>query len=151
MGEIEYFEDLKVGDRAVTAGRTVTEADVVNFAGLSGDFNPIHVDKSFAETTPFKKRIAHGLLVMSIASGLFTQCEMNIRIKKSLIALLEVRARFLKPVSIGDTIHVEVKVKDKRETSKPDRGVVVLERNVINQNGEVVQVCETPYLLKRRP
>ena len=151
MGEIEYFEDLKVGDRAVTAGRTVTEADVVNFAGLSGDFNPIHVDKSFAETTPFKKRIAHGLLVMSIASGLFTQCEMNIRIRKSSIALLEVRTRFLKPVFIGDTIHVEVNIKDKRETSKPDRGVVVLERNVINQNGEVVQVCETPLMLKRRP
>ena len=150
MAESKYFEDLKIGERAVTAGRTITEADIVNFAGLSGDYNPIHVDESYSKSGPFGKRIAHGLLVLSIASGLFTQCEMNAAIKRNLIALLEIRARFLKPVFIGDTIHVEAEVKDKRETSKSDRGIILLERAVLNQDGEVVQICETPLMIRRR-
>ncbi len=150
MAESKYFEDLKIGERAVTAGRTITEADIVSFAGLSGDYNPIHVDESYSKTGPFGRRIAHGLLVLSIASGLFTQCEMNIAIKNNLIALLEVKARFLKPVFIGDTIHVEAEVKEKRETSKPDRGIILLERAVLNQDGEVVQICETPLMIRRR-
>jgi len=75
---------------------------------------------------------------------------MNAAIKRNLIALLEIRARFLKPVFIGDTIHVEAEVKDKRETSKSDRGIILLERAVLNQDGEVVQICETPLMIRRR-
>ena len=82
MSETKYFEDLNVGDRTTSAARTVTEADIVNFAGLSGDYNPIHIDETFAENSPFKQRIAHGLLVLSIASGLFTNTDLNQSMKK---------------------------------------------------------------------
>ena len=148
--EQKYFEDLQVGDTDQTVGRTITEADIVNFAGLSGDFNPIHMDKNFAEKTFFKKRIAHGILVFSIASGLFTQSEMNISIKKNVIALMEINWKFLKPVFIDDTIHLEVEIINKKETSKPDRGLVTKRRIVVNQKGEIVQQGDVLMMVKRK-
>ena len=148
--EQKYFEDLQVGDTDQTVGRTITEADIVNFAGLSGDFNPIHMDKDFAEKTFFKKRIAHGILVFSIASGLFTQSEMNISIKKNVIALMEINWKFLKPVFIDDTIHLEVEIINKKETSKPDRGLVTKRRIVVNQKGEIVQQGDVLMMVKRK-
>lgn len=115
-----YFEDFEVGQRFVTAGRTVTEADVVNFAGVSGDYNPIHTDAEFAKSTPFGQRIAHGLLVLSMLTGLRQRTGAT---DGTLIAWLEIRNyRFLKPVLIGDTVHGETEIVEKRETSKPDRG-----------------------------
>jgi len=147
----KYFEDLKLGDQDQTVGRTITEADIVNFAGLSGDFNPIHMDQSFAEKTFFKKRIAHGILVFSVASGLFTQSEMNTFMKKSVIALMEIKWKFLKPVFIGDTIHLEVEIIEKKETSKPDRGIVILKRTVVNQKGDAVQEGDIIMMIRRRP
>ena len=147
----KYFEDLQTGDRDRTVGRTITEADIVNFAGLSGDFNPIHMDRAFAEKTFFKKRIAHGILVFSVASGLFTQSEMNTFMKKSVIALMEIKWKFLKPVFIGDTIHLEVEIIEKKETSKPDRGIVVVKRTVVNQDGDAVQEGDIIMMIRRRP
>jgi acyl dehydratase len=147
----KYFEDLQIGDQDQTVGRTITEADIVNFAGLSGDFNPIHMDQSFAEKTFFKKRIAHGILVFAVASGLFTQSEMNTFIKKSVIALMEIKWKFLKPVFIGDTIHLEVVITEKKETGKPDRGIVVVKRTVVNQNGDAVQEGDVIMMIRRRP
>ncbi|MBL0699889.1 MAG: MaoC family dehydratase N-terminal domain-containing protein [Desulfosarcina sp.] len=147
----KYFEDLQLGDRDQTVGRTITEADIVNFAGLSGDFNPIHMDQAFAEKTLFKKRIAHGILVFSVASGLFTQSEMNTFMKKSVIALMEIKWKFLKPVFIGDTIHLEVKIIEKKETSKPDRGIVIVKRTVVNQKGDTVQEGDIIMMIRRRP
>ncbi|MCD6186182.1 MAG: MaoC family dehydratase N-terminal domain-containing protein [Deltaproteobacteria bacterium] len=147
----KYFEDLQLGDQDQTAGRTITEADIVNFAGLSGDFNPIHMDQVFAEKTFFKKRIAHGILVFSIASGLFTQCEMNTFMKKSVIALMEIKWKFLKPVFIGDTIHLEVEIIEKKKTSKPDRGIVLVKRTVLNQDGDAVQEGDVIMMIKRKP
>ena len=147
----KYFEDLKLGDQDQTVGRTITEADIVNFAGLSGDFNPIHMDQAFAEKTFFKKRIAHGILVFSVASGLFTQSEMNTFMKKSVIALMEIKWKFLKPVFIGDTIHLEVEIIEKKETSKPDRGIVILKRTVVNQKGDAVQEGDIIMMIRRRP
>ena len=147
----KYFEDLQTGDRDKTVGRTITEADIVNFAGLSGDFNPIHMDRAFAEKTFFKKRIAHGILVFSVASGLFTQSEMNTFMKKSVIALMEIKWKFLKPVFIGDTIHLEVEIIEKKETSKPDRGIVVVKRTVVNQDGDAVQEGDIIMMIRRRP
>lgn len=147
----KFFDDLEVGESSRTAARTITEADVVNFAGLSGDFNPIHVDEVYAQGTPFKQRICHGLLVLSVASGLFTHCEMNLAIKESLIALLDVQWRFLKPVFPGDTVHVVAEVKEKKEVSKPERGIVKLERTVYNQRGEIVQQGETALMLRKKP
>ena len=147
----KYFEDLQLGDRDQTVGRTITEADIVNFAGLSGDFNPIHMDQAFAEKTLFKKRIAHGILVFSVASGLFTQSEMNTFMKKSVIALMEIKWKFLKPVFIGDTIHLEVEIIEKKETSKPDRGIVIVKRTVVNQKGDTVQEGDIIMMIRRRP
>jgi len=145
-----FFEDLKAGERFYSSGRTITEADVVNFAGLSGDYNALHMDAEYAKTTQFGERIAHGLLGVVVASGLFTKTELNSRLHNSLIALLGFDWKFTRPLYIGDTIHLEIEVLSKRNTKKPDRGIVVLLRNVINQHGEVVQKGEVPMLLKTR-
>jgi acyl dehydratase len=148
--EQKFFEDLEVGNISKTVGRTITEADIVNFAGLSGDYNPIHMDAEFSKDTPNKQRIAHGLLVWSVSSGLFTQSEMNMAIKKSVMALMEINLRFLRPVFIGDTIHLEVEVIEKKETSKKDRGIIIMNRSVYNQNKEEVQQGRVTVMLKRK-
>jgi acyl dehydratase len=143
-----YFEDFQVGQRFTTPARTVTEADLVNFAGVSGDYNPIHTDAEFAKTTPFGQRIAHGLLVLAMLTGLRQRTG---QFEGTLIAWLEIRSyRFLKPVFIGDTVHGETEILEKRETSKPDRGFLVQRVRVLNQRGEVVQEGEFVTLVRRR-
>jgi len=143
-----YFEDFQVGERFTTPARTVTEADLVNFAGVSGDYNPIHTDAEFAKTTPFGQRIAHGLLVLSMLTGLRQRTG---QFEGTLIAWLEIRSyRFLKPVFIGDTVHGETEILEKRETSRPDRGLLVQRVRVLNQKGEVVQEGEFVTLVRRR-
>jgi acyl dehydratase len=143
-----YFEDFQVGQRFTTPARTVTEADIANFAGVSGDYNPIHTDAEFAKTTPFGERIAHGLLVLSMLTGLRQRSG---HFEGTLIAWLEIRNyRFLKPVLIGDTVHGETEILEKRETSRPDRGVLVQRVRVVNQRGEVVQEGEFVTMVKRR-
>ncbi|MGH7265680.1 MAG: MaoC/PaaZ C-terminal domain-containing protein [Candidatus Rokuibacteriota bacterium] len=146
-GDRQYFEDIQVGDEYQSPGRTVTEADIVAFAGLSGDYNVIHTDAEFMKTSIFGERIAHGLLGLAIQSGLGTRAMPR---PFATIAFLEVRWRFKGPIKIGDTIKVRIKVGEKRETSKPDRGVVVLQRSVLNQRGEVVQEGETDIMVERR-
>ena len=150
MFEIKYFEDLNVGDKSISSARTVTEADIVNFAGLSGDYNTIHIDREFAQQTPYKQRIAHGILVLSIGSGLFTNSDLNISMRKNVIALMEIKCRFLKPVFIGDTIHVEAVITEKKETKKPDRGIVIMERTICNQKDEAVQKLDAILMIRRR-
>jgi acyl dehydratase len=130
-----YFDDIEVGQEWVSPGRTVTETDVVNFAGLSGDFNPIHMDYEFAKTTPFRRPIAHGLLVLSMGSGLGMQAP-----SMRTIAFLQVREWNLKePVYTGDTIHMRSKVLEKNPRGRGRRGEVVWQRAIINQEGKVVQ------------
>jgi len=146
-----YYEDLEVGFECTTPARTVTEADIVAFAGLSGDYNALHTNEEFAKNTIYQGRIAHGLLGLAIASGLFTRTEFMQRIQKSLMAFLSLTWKFTGPIKIGDTISVKVKLIDKRETKKPDRGIIVLERTVLNQRGEVVQQGETTMMIARRP
>ncbi|WP_117237812.1 MaoC family dehydratase [Thermus sediminis] len=144
-----YFEDFEVGQRFVTAGRTVTEADIVNFAGVSGDYNPIHTDAEHAKETSFGQRIAHGLLVLAMLTGLRQRSG---HFEGTLIAWLEVRNyRFLKPVFIGDTVHGETEILEKRETSKPDRGILVQRVRVVNQRGEAVHEGEFVTMVRRRP
>jgi len=150
MFEIKYFEDLNVGDKSISSARTVTEADIVNFAGLSGDYNTIHIDREFAQQTPYKQRIAHGILVISIGSGLFTNSDLNISMRKNVIALMEIKCRFLKPVFIGDTIHVEAVITEKKETKKSDRGIVIMERTICNQKDEAVQKLDAILMVRRR-
>jgi acyl dehydratase len=126
----------------------VTEADLVNFAGVSGDFNPIHTDEEYAKETPFGRRVAHGLLVLAMLTGLRLRTGV---FEGTLIAWLEIRRyRFLKPVFIGDTIRGETEIAEKRETSKPDRGVVVQRVRIYNQKGEAVQEGEFVTLVRRK-
>lgn len=143
-----YFEDVAVGMRFETSRRTMTEADLVNFSGISGDFNPLHTDEEFAKTTMFGRRIAHGALVLSIATGLRQRTG---TFDGTLLALLEIRSwRFLKPVFIGDTIRVVTEIRELRKASKADRGVMVQQVQVVNQHDEVVQEGEFVTLLRRK-
>jgi 3-hydroxybutyryl-CoA dehydratase len=142
-----YFDDLEVGQEWASGGRTITEADVVNFAGFSGDFNPIHIDHAFAETTPFRRPIAHGFGVFSIASGLGVQSP-----PVRTIALLRVRDwRFLQPVFPGDTIRLTTRVVEKTPRGRGKRGEVVWYRGIYNQDGKVVQEGEIVTLVECRP
>ncbi|HLE43871.1 MAG TPA: MaoC/PaaZ C-terminal domain-containing protein [Methylomirabilota bacterium] len=143
----QYFEEIQVGDEYLSPGRTVTEADIVAFAGLSGDYNVLHTDAEFMRTSIFGERIAHGLLGLAIQSGLGMRAMPR---PLATMAFLGVRWRFKGPIKIGDTIKVRIKVVDKRETSKPDRGIVVLQRVIVNQRGEVVQEGETDIMVERR-
>ncbi|MFG0216509.1 MaoC/PaaZ C-terminal domain-containing protein [Brevibacillus porteri] len=149
--QILYFEDFEVGTCFTSPARTITEADVVNFAGLSGDYNALHVDAEYAKSSVYGERIAHGLLGLAVSSGLFTRTELNRRMAPSLIALLGIQSwRFLGLLKIGDTIHLEVEIVEKEETSKPDRGFVYFKRKMLNQRGEVVQEGTTPMLIRRK-
>lgn len=125
----------------------MTEADIVNFAGLSGDFIELHVSEAYAANGPFGKRIAHGALVFSISTGLTVQ---TIKIDESVIAFYGMdKLRFTRPVFIGDTIHVVKKVIAK-ELKGADRGVVTFETTVLNQNGETVIIYTDKLLVKVR-
>jgi 3-hydroxybutyryl-CoA dehydratase len=138
---------LTVGTTTTSPRRTVTEADVVGFAGLSGDFNALHTDEVAASTTPFGTRIAHGLLGTSIASGLFTRTALSTSLQESLIALLGVDCRYVNPLRIGDTVHVKAEITELRPTSDPSRGVVIVERRLVNHEGALIQVITTPMLI----
>jgi acyl dehydratase len=124
-----YFEDFKEGDQHVTPGRSITESDVMHFAGLSGDFNPAHTDYEYAKAGPFGAPIAHGLLSLVVAAGL---ADRDGSLDGSAIALLDVGWRFKQPVMFGDTIRARLTVASKRVTSKGDRGVLVRTVEVLN-------------------
>ena len=142
-----YWEEWKIGAEFVTSARTITETDIINFAGISGDYNPLHIDEEFCRNTQFGTRIAHGPLVYSIATGLIFQLHLY---DDTLIAFLGFDSlKFTKPVKIGDTIHARVEVIEKRETSKSDRGIMKRLLQVLNQNNELVQEGVQAFLLKR--
>ena len=143
-----FWEEWEIGAEFQTASRTITEADVVNFAGISGDYNPLHIDEEFCKQTQFGTRIAHGPLVYSIAAGLLFQLHLY---DYTLIAFLGFDSlKFTLPVKIGDTVRVRVEVLEKRETSKPDRGVMKRLLQVLNQRDEIVQEGVQAFLLKKK-
>ncbi len=143
-----YFEDFVVGSTTKSRGRTVTETDVVNFAGLSGDFVELHMNEEFAKKGPFGRRIAHGALVFSISTGLMVQ--MN-QIQDTVIAFYGVdKLRFTRPVFIGDTIHVVKKVVA-REEKPGGRGLVSFETTVLNQSAELVLIYMDKLMVRARP
>lgn len=142
-----HVEDFETGQKRVTRGRTVGEGDIMGFAGMVGDFTPIHVDEAFARTTPYGTRIAHGPLAMSMAIGLFSQMGV---LDDSVIGLLNLDWNFRLPVKIGDTIHAEVVVANSRPASKPGTGVVSFDFEVINQDRQVVQAGRMTVLMKAR-
>lgn len=141
-----FFDDVAVGQEWRSPGRTVTESDVVAFAGLSGDFNPIHVDHAFARATPYGRPIAHGLLVLSVASGLSLASP-----PMRTLALLELREwHFREPVFFGDTVRVVTRVVEKVEKARGRRGEVLWKREVVNQDGKTVLEGTTRTLVEGR-
>jgi acyl dehydratase len=143
----KYFEDFDIGDVSVTAGRTITETDIVNFAGITGDWNEIHTNKELAARGPFKQRIAHGALVFSIATGLSVRLGQT---ADTVIAFYGLdRLRFVKPTFIGDTVSVRQRVEEKSERDQ-ESGIVTMLNEVMNQRDEVVVSYVAKVLLKRR-
>jgi acyl dehydratase len=142
-----FLEELQVGMTFETPGRTVTEADVVNFAALSGDYNPLHTDEEFAKNGRFGRRIAHGVLTLAILTGLWDKVGM---FSGSVEAFYGIDGlKFTRPVFFGDTIHARIKVvnKQERETS----GMVTLSNEVLNQRAEVVLICDAKLVIRRKP
>lgn len=142
-----YFEDFEVGQTIVTAGRTVTESDVVRFAGLSGDFNQIHMDAEYAAGWMFGERIAHGLLVLSMATGLAVQTGM---IEGTVLAFRELEWKFSRSVMLGDTVHVEIEVVEMKELARLGAGNVTMKVSVLNQDDEVVHRGQWGMLVKSK-
>jgi len=144
----KYFDELNVGDVFETAGRTVREADIACFAGLSGDYNPLHTNAEWAKNTPFGVNIAHGMLTLAITTGLINQSRI---FEGTTIALLGTTEKFTAPVKPGDTIHVELEVVSKKESSKGGKGVIEVKCSTINQDGVVVlEHTETIQLKSRK-
>ncbi len=141
-----YFEDYNPDTAIVSAGRTITETDIVQFCMLSGDWNQLHCDAEYAKTTPFGQRIAHGMLCLSVGTGLGGSTGF---IEGTAIAFLGLTWKFTKPVFIGDTIRLRVKLNKKRAVS-PEAGIVVVDAEIINQRDEVVQAGEWTVMVKRR-
>jgi acyl dehydratase len=146
-----YFEDLPLDKTFVTAGRTITEADVVAFAGLSGDFNSLHVDETFAAATGFGGRIAHGLLVLSVASGLTTRLPVLQALQPALLGMTDVTCRWLAPTRIGDTIRVELTFTAAQVTRSGTRGRVTERRVALNQDDVTVLDSQWTLLVATRP
>ncbi|MCA9959714.1 MAG: MaoC/PaaZ C-terminal domain-containing protein [Chloroflexota bacterium] len=144
----KYFADFTVGDVQVTAARTITETDIVNFAGLSGDYNQIHTDAEFAAKDTFGQRVAHGLLVQSIATGLAVQSGI---IEGTVLAFRELTAKFSLPIFIGDTIHVKIEIMETKSLPRLGGGNVTMKYSVLNQHGKVVQRGDWIMLVKSKP
>jgi len=145
--DARYYEELNPGDSWVSPRRTITEADIVMFAAMTGDHNPIHTDEEFAKTTIFGGRILHGPAGFAIATGL----ESRLGIKEgTAIAFLGMTWDLKGPIKIGDTIRVEQKVTNKRETKKPGQGIVFFHVALVNQRDEIVQEGEWKIMMIRK-
>ena len=145
MIQCKYFEDYQVGSRRETLGRTITETDIVQHAGQSGDFYPHHMDAEWCKGQEFGRRIAHGTLVLTVAVGLSAG-----DVNPAAFTYGYDRLRFIKPVFIGDTLRVKVTVNEKRDSPKrPDHGFVIELLEAINQQNEIVMACEHLLMVKR--
>ena len=147
--DVSYYETIEVGDTLETAGRTVTEADVTAFAGVSGDFNRLHTDAEYMAASSFGERIAHGALVFSMMTGLMWR-QRSVEERDAIVAFYGIDAlRFTNPTFLGETIHVESTVAEKTPVDRPDAsGTVRSETEVIDQSGDTVLYCE-PIVLFR--
>jgi len=145
----KYFEDFEDGMEFLTLGRTMTEADLVNFSGFTGDFNPLHTDAEYASKSVFGERIAHGMCGLSMATGLLVRLNL---FEGTIVAFYGIdELRFLAPIKIGDTIHVAAKVIEKKESRKEGQGMVTFLVDVVNQNGTSVMKGQVKVIVKNRP
>jgi acyl dehydratase len=143
-----YFEDFQVGYVVVSSSRTITEADVVMFAGLSGDYTQLHTDAEFARQSLFGQRVVHGLLGLAVASGLTAQLGF---IEGTALAFRELAWKFSLPIFFGDTIHVVTTVTKLKPMRRLGGGAVTLDVKVINQDDKVVQRGEWVVLIASKP
>jgi 3-hydroxybutyryl-CoA dehydratase len=144
-----YFEEFEVGQKIVTPARTVTEGDIVTFAGLSGDYNQIHTDAEFGKGTPYGQRIAHGLLVLSIVSGLAMRTGL---LEGTVLAFREINEwKFSKPTFIGDTVHVVLEVTETKALARLGGGLVTIKFDVKNQKDETVMKGSWSVLMALKP
>ena len=142
-----HFEGFRVGDRYQTLGRTISEYEILSFATLTGFTEPLFMDLEYIQReSVFKARVAPGVLTFAIAEGLVLQSGI---LHGTGLALMGYDVRVVAPVLAGDTIRVEVEVADKRETKKPDRGVVTFRHRVLNQRGETVMEATITRMIKR--
>lgn len=142
-----YWEDFAVGDRAIAPwGRTITDAHVLAFSGLGGDFQHLHVDEEYARRSPYGRRIAHGQLTVVVSQGI----QVSTGVWRHATAVLEERHRYLAPVFIGDTVLCELEVLERRAVSARDRGIVRFANHVSTQSGIVVCESEYTFLIARR-
>lgn len=144
-----YFEEFQLGQKVVTPGRTVTEGDIVSFAGLSGDFNLIHTDAAYSASTPFGQRVAHGLLGLAIASGLAVRTGV---MEGTVLAFREISEwKFSRPIFIGDTVHAEIDVAETKALPRLGGGSVIFEVDLKNQAGETVMKGRWSVLVQSKP
>ncbi len=144
-----YFEEFSVGEVFETYARTITETDLVNFAGMTGDNNPLHMDEEFAASTPFGGRIAHGPFFVGLTFGLLSQFDL---LERTVMALRRVSWQFDGPVRPGDTVRVRATVTELKENpSKSDRGNLTMEVTILNQQDEEVQSGNFTAVMARRP
>ena len=149
--EKSYLEDFKVGNKDVSPGRTVTEADIVMFASLSADWNELHTNAEYMKNSPFGQRIAHGMLTLSIASGLAMRTRGRPPVEVMAFLGMD-KVRFVGPVFIGDTIRVESEVIEARPSkSTPGAGILKSKNTIRNQKDEDVATWETALMVSMRP
>lgn len=143
-----YFEEFEVGAAMRTRGRTVAEADLVQFAALTGDFNPMHTDAEFCRDSFMGQRVAHGMLVASYAVGQAYQLGI---LERTVLGFRGFEMKFSSPVYIGDTIHAELKVQAVKAARRLGGGVVTLEIRIIKQDGKIAQKGSLSLLMMSRP
>ncbi|MBV7530211.1 MaoC/PaaZ C-terminal domain-containing protein [Chitinophaga sp. sic0106] len=141
----KYYEEFEPDEKRRTKGRTITETDIVLHAGQSGDFFPHHMDAEWCKTQPFKQRIAHGTLIFTVAIGLTAELVNEVSMTYGYD-----RLRFIAPVFIGDTIYVNVTIKEKKDHKKPGMGLVTELVEVLNQHGQLVMLCEHLLLVHKK-
>ncbi len=143
-----YFEEFEIGSAMRTRGRTITEADLVQFAALTGDFNPMHTDAEYCRDSFMGQRVAHGMLSLSYAIGQAYQLGI---LERTVLGFRGIEMKFSNPVFIGDTIHAELKVTDKKEAKRLGGGVVTLELRVVKQDGKIAQKGSMTLLMMSQP
>jgi acyl dehydratase len=143
-----YFEEFEIGQTIVTTGRTITESDIVSFAGLTGDYNQIHIDAQYSATQMYGERVAHGLLILSVAMGLAVQTGF---MERTVLAFRELDWKFSLPTMIGDTIHVQMEITALKPIPRLGGGNVSMKVAVLNQENKVVNRGQWVVLAQSQP
>jgi len=143
-----YFEEFEDGVTLMTRGRTITEADLVSFAGLTGDYNPMHTDAEYCKNSFMGQRVAHGMLIMSYAVGQAYQLGI---LERTVLAFRALEVKFSVPVLIGDTIRVELTVSETKSAERLGGGTVDLKFRILNQDDKAVQRGTMTLLMASKP